>query len=218
MNNRFYLRSSHGDLGSNIVWHRHEGCGYHTDLAQAHVYTLEEAQKEWNYGTCQPISADHVDALAVWKVDHQYISKATVLADGVDAYVLYQKGRFDGNDVYFMNLDALNSFTDFTKASVFTRHDAEIKTQNNSALIAIPHADADKVKRRVFESRLFDPRQMVQGAGLRVPDSVKKERRRVTDPKTRFNCPSCGRITWQNNPYDFMGCRNTDCDEWSVDA
>lgn len=201
-----------------MVWHRHEGRGYHTDLAQAHVYTLEEAQKEWNYGKSQPISADHVDALAIWKVDHQYISNETVLADGVDAYVLFQKGRFDGNDVYFMNLDAFNSFTDFTKASVFTRRDAEIKTQNNSKLIAIPYADADKVKRRVFEAHLFNPRKMVQGAGLRLPECVKRKRRRVSSPLTRFNCPSCGRIKWQLNPYDFEGCRNTDCDEWSIHA
>lgn len=94
MKNRFYLTSSHGYLGSNVVWHRHEECGYHTDLDQAHVYTLEEAQKYWalSCGDCLPISADHVDALAIWKVDCQLIpNKTQPFNDIHNTYVAFEK-------------------------------------------------------------------------------------------------------------------------------
>lgn len=216
MRNRFYLTSAHGDLGSNIVWHRHEGRGYSTDIDQAHVYTLKEAQEEWEYGICQPISADHVDALAVWKVDHQYIPNTTQpFTDIHNTYVAFKKGKWDGNDVYWLNIDKCITSTDFDNASVFGY---PVAKKLDSSYVVIPFDLADKVKRRTFQRSQFNRRKMVQAAGLRVPDIVKKQQRRVSSPMTRFNCPSCGRITWQDYPYDFLGCRNVHCDEWSMNA
>ena len=55
---------------------------------------------------------------------------------------------------------------------------------------------------------------MVFGAGLKTPDHLKKAKRKKDNPMTRFNCPSCGKITWQENPHDFEGCKDTYCDEW----
>lgn len=219
MRDRFYLRSSHGDLGSNIVWHRHNGAGYHSDIAQAHVYTLEEAQKEWteSWGDSQPISADHVDALATWKVDHQLIPSKTVLHDNVNEYVAYQSGRWDGNDVYWLNKLAFSTFTDFSKASVFTRREIDIFLKHQTDYVVIPFADAEKVKRRTFEASLFNARVMVQGAGLKATDQIKKNRRRADkEYKTRFNCPECGKISWQHNPHYFEGCLDVNCIEWSA--
>lgn len=206
MKDRFYLRSAHGNTGSNMVWHCHEKRGYHTDLALAHVMTRIEAQEEWNWGICQPVSADHVDALATWKVDHQYIPHDSMFLDDVDSYVLFQKSKVDGNDVYWMNSERFNSYTDFSKASTFTRIEAQNRVMNGHKLIAIPYAVADGVKRRTFEAHLFNPRTMVQGAGLRMSESVKKERRRVKCPKTRLNCPACGKINWQYHSHDFEVC------------
>lgn len=216
MKNRFYLTSSHGYLGSNVVWHRHEEHGYHTDLDQAHVYTLEQAQENWadSHGDCLPISADHVDALAVWKVDCQLIPNKSQRFDDIhNTYVAFEKGRWDGNDVYWLNVDTCCTSTDFNKASVVGVE----RAQNlGDRYVVMPFALADKVKRRTFEHRNINKRKMVFGAGLKTPEIVRKYQRRKSDPKHRFNCPSCGRITWQEHPYDFMGCRNIDCEEWSV--
>ncbi|RLL19014.1 hypothetical protein [Acinetobacter chengduensis] len=210
MRDRFYLASAHGNTGSNMVWHCHNKRGYHTNLVLAHTFTRKEAQEEFNQGICQPVSADHVDALSIWKVDHQYIPFETILSDDVDAYVLFQAKRHDGNDVYWMDDELFNSSTDFSKASVYTRDQAERCTRKNKSLVAIPYSDADQAKRRVFEARLFNPRIMVQGAGLRIPKAVKLLRRRVRSPKVRFNCPKCGKLNWQHNPYDFEVCKHCD--------
>ena len=214
MKNRFYLPSSHGNLGSNMVFHRHEGRGYSSDLDQAHVYTLEEAQKEWDYGDEAPVSADHIDSMAVWKVDHQYIpNENQPFIDIHNTYVAFRKGMWDGNDVYWLNTDKCNISTDFDSASVFGY---PIAKKLDSSFVVIPFSLADKAKRRTFDFIKLNKRTMIQGAGLRMPEIVKKQRRRVNNSMTRFNCPSCGRISWQDNPYDFMGCRNVRCDEWSV--
>lgn len=206
MKNRFYLPSSHGNLGSNMVFHRHEERGYSTNLDEAHVYTLEEAQKQWNYGDETPVSADHVDALAVWKVDCQNIPKETQpFIDIHNTYVAFKKGLWDGNDVYWLNTNKFNISTDFDSASVFGYSEAK---KLGSSYVVIPFCLADKAKRRTFDFRKLNKRIMVQGAGLRMPESVKKERRKVSNPMTRFNCPLCGKINWQHNPYDFEVCKH----------
>lgn len=215
MKNRFYLPSSHGNLGSNMVFHRHDGCGYSTDIDQAHVYTLEEAQKEWNYGDEAPISADHVDALAVWKVDHQYISTETICTDEHELYVAYQKKRWDGNDVYWMTM-FVQPLTDFDRAYKMNYELAQafLNSADSSDFIVIPQELADKVKRRTFDFSKLNKRTMIQGAGLITPDCIKKEKHRKINPMTRFNCPTCGKINWQHNPYDFDGCNHC-CHGWS---
>lgn len=213
MKNRFYLTSSHGNLGSNVVWHRHNEEGYTTDLDQAHVYTREQAQKEWSdsWGECEAISADHVDELAVWKVDCQYIpNKTQPFMDAQNKYVAFEKGVFDGNDVWWMISKNQNTSTDFGQAYVMVAYEA---MKLPSRFIVIPFDMADKVKRRTFDFRKLNKRVMVQGAGLVTPEHVKKIKRRVKNPMTRFNCPECGKINWQHNPYDFEACDHC-CHGW----
>ncbi|WP_265092258.1 hypothetical protein [Acinetobacter bereziniae] len=206
MTNRFYLPSSHGNLGSNMVFHRHEGRGYSSDLDQAHVYTLEEAQKEWEYGDEAPVSADHIDSMAVWKVDHQYIPNETQpFTDIHNTYVAFKKGMWDGNDVYWLNTDKCNLSTDFDSASVFGY---PIAKKLDSSYVVIPFNLADKAKRRTFDFIKLNKRKMVQGAGLKTPEHLKKSKRRNPNPMTRFNCYECGKINWQHNPYDFEGCNH----------
>lgn len=220
MKNRFYLTSSHGNLGSNVVWHRHNGHGYSTDLDQAHVYTREQAQEEWSdsWGECEAISADHVDELAVWKVDHQYIPHKTTLENDHGLYVAYKQGKWDGNDVFWMTM-FVGPSTNFERAYVMDRElaDAFLKSEDSEGFIVIPKHLAESVKRRVFEFKKLNRRKMVQGAGLVTPDHVKKIKRRVKDPMTRFNCSKCGKINWQHNPYDFERCNHC-CHGWGGTA
>jgi len=75
MKNRFYLACLRDNVGDNVAFHSANGNGYPTNVSEAEIYTLEQAQNAWENGRGfdQPISADHVDALTVWKVDCQYI-------------------------------------------------------------------------------------------------------------------------------------------------
>lgn len=206
MKNRFYLACFRDNVGSNVSFQRHEFNGYHTDIDQAHECTLEEAQWEFDHAREYdlPISADHVDELSVWKVDCQYIPKETQpFTDIHNTYVAFQKGIWDGNDVYWLISENQNTSTDFDQAYVMGVEKAK---KLSSRFVVIPYDSASKAKRRTFDFKKLDKRTMVQGAGLKMPEHLKKENRKKEDPMTRFNCPECGKINWQHNPYDFEGC------------
>ena len=210
MSNRFYLACFRDNVGSNVAWHGKDGCGYTTDTAKAHVYTLEEAQKAWDHAReyDQPISADHVDELTVWKVDCQYVPHESTIPLDRDCFVAFKSGQWDGNDVYW--LSDCTSSTDFTRAKKLSREEA-LKLSDDC--VVIPFTAADQVKRKTFQYASFNARKMVQGAGLRVPEHIKKHRRRKQGSgKVRWNCPECGKIVWQHNPYDFEGCNDLLCD------
>jgi len=211
MKNRFYLACFRDNVGSNVAWHAKNGRGYVTDISQAQVYTREEAQQKWEYAReyDQPISADHVDALAVWKVDCQYILNDLEIDSEHREYVAYQRRRWDGNDVFFIT-EELPS-TDFSQAIIF-----DIKEKvKDPRIIFIPRKMAENVQRRTFDYAKLHRRTMVQGAGLTIPEHIKKLIRRSDSGKTRFNCPTCGKISWQHNPYDFEGCLDVFCEAYT---
>ncbi|MGA7507139.1 MAG: hypothetical protein WBW72_02330 [Erwinia billingiae] len=210
MKDRFYLICTRDSVGSNAAFHCHNGQGYNTNVDKAHVYTLEEAQRAWNHGReiDQPVCATSVDELAVIHVDHQHVPYKTTIEQGCAKYVAFQKQRWDGNDLYWLRNGGMPT-TDFTKATIYP------EPCDQEGLVWLPFHVADKVKRRTFPLPLFNARRMVQAVGLRVPDHISRIRRRKpSSGKVRFNCPECGRIHWQLNPYEFEGCNDSDCDAW----
>lgn len=212
--NRFYLACFRDNVGSNVSFHRKNGSGYSTDLDQAHIFTREEAQFEWEH--CrefeQPLCADRIDALAEWHVDFQRLptSEDTMLVDGCKAYVAYQAKSWNGNDVYWLSNGRMPT-CNFKLATIFPE---PIDTKDHD-VIWVPFEIADKAKRRTIDINKINPRSMCQAAGLITPKRVKRQHRRHDSGKTRWNCPSCGRISWQYNPSFFEGCSNINCDKWT---
>lgn len=209
MKNRFYLRSPHGNTGSNMVFHAIDGGGYTSNLDLAHVYTLEEAQAKYNHARDgeHPVSADHVDALSVEKVDHQYLPNASVFEDWCSSYVAYEKGIYDGNDVFWLSQN--NRSTNLSTSDII--FEDEGRQMDQSKYVVLPYELAVEKARRTFDASLFNPRKMITSAGLRMPEHLKSHKRRVQNPMARFNCPECGKINWQHNPYDFDGCKDWNC-------
>lgn len=211
MKNRFYLACLRETVGTNMSFWCKDGKGYSSSIDKAHVYTLEEAQAAWNSGRSidLPVDADAVDALAVYHVDHQLVPGVTIVEADCDKYVGFVKGRWDGNDLYWL-VDVGQPTTDFTKAATVSQ------SQPDSAeIVWLPFHVADAAKRRTFNIDHLNRRTMIQGAGLRIPAWLKRQNRRKPSGKTRWNCPHCGRISWQYNPYDFDGCLNILCEGWS---
>lgn len=210
--NRFYMMCLRETVGNNASFHCHNGNGYSSDIDRAHVYTLEEAQKAWNCGRDidQPVCADSVDAMAVWHVDCQYIPTESLIESDCTAYVAYKKGSWNGNDVYWLQHGGLPT-DDFSKATIFS-----VANKNEPGIVWLPFSIADSAKRRTFNINNFNRRKMVHGAGLIMPDWLKKQNRRKKSRsgKVRWNCPYCGKITWQYSPYDFEGCRDHNCEGW----
>ena len=212
MSDRFYMMCIRETVGDNASFHCQNGNGYSSDIDRAHVYTLEDAQKSWNLGReiDQPISADSVDALSVWHVDCQRLPTESVIEEGCTAYVAYMKGNWNGNDVYWLQSGGLPT-DDFSKAFVFASANPE-----EPGVVWLPFAKADAVKRRTFNINELNRRTMVQSAGLVMPGWLKKYNRRKANRsgKVRWNCPCCGKISWQYNPYDFDSCLDVNCDGW----
>lgn len=207
--NRFYLACYRDNVGTNVAFHAKEGRGYTTDLDKAEVFTREEAQRRWNHGRefDQPLCADRVDQRAVWHVDCQRIPHVNTISENEHLYVAFRRQCWDGNDVYWIQQYG-EPTTDFTKAMV----SSEMAVDNN---VWIPFDLADKAKRRTISKYQINHRKMVQAAGLKTPDHIKRYRRRKgSSGKVRMNCPDCGRIHWQYNPYDFDGCRNINCESF----
>ncbi|ENR5961812.1 hypothetical protein ACEWL9_003796 [Enterobacter hormaechei] len=209
MQQRFYMMCLRETVGTNASFHRKDGHGYSSDINAAHVYTLSEAQTAWETGRSidLPVSADCVDALTVWHVDHQLIPHATVEEEGCDQYVAFLKGEWDGNDVYWL-AGTERPTTDFSKAYIHP-----FPVTSSEGVVWLPYHQVAAVKRRTFNISLLDRRKMIQAPGLRMPKWLKLQnrRRKNSSGKVRWNCPSCGRISWQHNPYDFDGCSNVDC-------
>lgn len=210
MKNRFYLACFRDNVGGNIAFHGIKGNGYVTDLDKAEVLTREEAQRRWHSGRSydQPISADHLDALAINKVDCQVLPYETQYDHGVTEWVAFRSGTWSGNDVYWRT--ASGKSLDVEQAVTLSLDEVKI---DDPAWIYVPKSLAMAKKRRTVDMRHFNPRTMVQGAGLRMSDDMKRDRRRKDNPKSRMNCPACGKLHWQHNPYDFDGCNDPDCKE-----
>lgn len=168
--------------------------------------------KAWNCGRDidQPVCADSVDAMAVWHVDCQYIPTESLIESDCTAYVAYKKGSWNGNDVYWLQHGGLPT-DDFSKATIFS-----VANKNEPGIVWLPFSIADAAKRRTFNINNFNRRTMVQGAGLVMPDWLKEQNRRKKSRsgKVRWNCPHCGKITWQYSPYDFEGCSDYNCEGW----
>lgn len=210
MNSLFYLACLRDTVGTNVAFHCRNGKGYSTDIDKAHLYTREEAQRAWDSGRefDPPLSADAVDTLAEWHVDCQNLPTESQIESGCPAYVLYKKGRWDGNDVCWLGLGGRLSCN--LKKAVVLHHPG-----GDEGFVWIPLAVAEAAKRRTFCIDLIDKRRMTQAAGLVTPEHIKKHRRRRSSGKTRFNCPGCGKISWQHNPYDFMSCLDRSCNKFS---
>lgn len=214
MKDRFYLACFRDNVGSNVAWHSFNGGGYSTNIDSADVYTREEAQKAWEMARefDQPISADHVDKLAVWKVDHQNVSCKTIIDDSTH-FVAYKQGRWDGNDLYWMN-KYFGLTTDFKRSSLMTAKEAKAFLKSEPSFTVIPFLQADAVKRRTFAFNLYHPRKMVQGAGLVMPKRIRLQRNRKPNPKSKLNCPACGKFVWQLHSNFFEGCKDPSCEAY----
>lgn len=202
----FYLACFRDNVGSNIGWHGLNGKGYTTNVDKAHIYTLEQAQREWANARSfdQPIAVDHVRQNIIWKVDYQYIPTVTQINDPCIKYAALEKDALgpmcDGNDVYWLNLSSGKSSTDFSSATKLSYDQVLLLKER---YIILPFEIADKQKRPTFPITKFNLQQMVIDEGLIEPIRRSIKKKKSSTGKTRMKCPQCGKFVWQDNPYDF---------------
>ncbi|WP_259474713.1 hypothetical protein [Shewanella xiamenensis] len=209
MSQLFYLRDSRTNVGTSCLFWAHHGCGYTSNLDKAHVYTLEEAQRKFNSRhTDVPLCKELVDELSTVRVDCQYLPSDGEKA-GCDEYVISPKGKWDGNDVYWLGVDMFS--VNYKSAFVFSyRRALERIDELGIEANIFAKAEIDAIARRTFQASNINERKMITAAGIRKP---KRKRHRQTTGKTRGNCPHCGAITWGFNPYEAYTCAQADAED-----
>lgn len=200
----FYLKSRHGNCGSNVMFHNKNGSGYGTNVNDLETYTKEKAQKEYDWDEGQvPLLKSLVDALTVSHVDMQYLDRDKNGIDLDGKYVVQLETVYDGNDIAFVS-DQGYTF-DLNKATVFKKELSNNK--RNPIVWSLSYLKT--IERKTFQQHNVT-RAMTRGAGIKK----NHKKKRPTSGKTRWNCPICGRISWQYDPYNFEGCNDSSCEGW----
>lgn len=198
----FYLRSRHGDTGSNVMFHRINGCGYGTNLDELHVFTIEEAQKELGHDIGSlPLLKSEVDKLSIRAVDCQNLDSEKHAFFKDAKYVIQVTGDRNGNDIYFKCEDGRTY--NYDEADEYSYTEAVELSASKSKYVAWNKDYLDLIARRTFQSHNINTRKMITGPGIKYKKPRKK---RETTGKVRHNCPTCGKIVWDYNPYEAPYC------------
>ncbi|EOW9398408.1 hypothetical protein ACOBWJ_001210 [Vibrio cholerae] len=207
LKNRFY--KTNGYVGSSVLFWAMDARGYTTNIDLAHVYTREETQRDVDNGWLRdkdefPLCADDVEALAQWRVDHQFVEKTyPEFTDPNGEYVLSRKGVWDGNDIAFW--DGVDFCFNYARAELFSIGQVEsYMHKRNLRAYFIPKYHTDEITRRTFQKQNINRRKMITAAGI---TGLRQKRRSKTTGKQRFNCPTCGKIIWEHgHPDDRIYC------------
>ena len=199
--NEFYLRDTRSDVGSTCMFWANDGCGYTSDLDKAHVFDKKEAQDFADQGLhFIPLSKHQVDALAVRRVDHQYLD-STAFFDVTKGIVIREcHYGYDGNDIYFRPETGGRPTPNLSEALVFFPNSIEEVIKMDGKPLAKDHMD--KISRRCIQSCNVNKRKMTTAAGIKC----RSPRASRSSGRTRGNCPTCGKITWSFNPYHNEYC------------
>lgn len=188
------------------MFHNKDGAGYGTNLNGLHLFTLDKAQNELNHDIRSvPLLKSEVDKLSIKAVDHQYLEYKPQ-NDPNDKYVIQVKGFWNGNDIAFVVMGG-KTFN-YGEAHEFTKDQAKATAGDSHVIWSKTYLDT--ICRRTFQEGNISTRKMITGAGIKYKKPRKKKE---SSGKVRWNCPSCGKINWQYNPYDFEYCSDTNCDQ-----
>lgn len=210
MEKLFYLRSRHGNCGTNLMFHCKNGQGYTTDLSKLELFTLEKAQKELGYDIKSlPLLASAVDELSINAIDHQHLKKNLNLTDKNNEYIVQVVGFYNGNDIRTVPMIGEEINFNYSISKVFSLDDALSHPDLRGVIWSKSYLDT--LQRKTFQEENLSTRKMITGPGIKY----KKPRKKKPDSgMVRWNCPCCGKISWQYNPYDFDGCKDSSCNLW----
>lgn len=120
-----------------------------------------------------------------------------------EKYFYVQDSRsYVGNDVLWWAL-AGGYTTNLLKAEVFTFDRARrIHLSRNTDIPWLKSYIDDKTRPAV-DMQYIRREDGLKGTGLKI---IKPKKKRPTTGKTRGNCPTCGKITWDYNPHENAYC------------
>lgn len=192
----FYLRDSRSNVGSSAMFWADRG-GYTSNLDAAEKFTKERAVSLYNSReTDIPVPCGEVYQYSYLAIDMQYIDDDPHLSAGVDC-VAYVEGRYDGNNIPFKSENGTTYM--LAGANVFRYPEGMPK----DGVMSLKYAES--IARPVVNAGTIDDR--TRGWFRRHKIKMVKKRRPPSD-NNRFNCPDCGRVVWDRNPYSDGRCRD----------
>jgi hypothetical protein len=182
------------------MFHAIGGAGYVSDLNKAEVLSFNDAQKWINYNDGNiPLLKSLVDALSIKRVDHQYLDSSEAdKCDKSKGWVKQIPDVWNGNDIQFVS----------EGGKTFNYSEAKV-VEFGSGGYYWPVSYIDTVARSILKDSDVNERKMITVPGIRKP-----RKKRMKSSRVRWNCPCCGKINWQYNPYDFDGCSDVLCNEY----
>lgn len=180
----FYLQDSRGYVGNNVSWWAKGGNSYTTNLSNASLYTLEDAQRQHNSrGTDIPWPCDYVDTRTRLVVDMQYLSQAES-GPVVGPFYVQDRSKFDGNDAYWLTNERGGASADLAKAMVFS-HQGEVTKYGD--LVPWPVEYVKTKVRPSVDRQCLKRDEALVGSGIVLAKLGKPEVERI-------KCHQCGRF------------------------
>jgi hypothetical protein len=182
------------------MFHNKDELGYGTDLKKLETYTKEQAQKFMDYqdGSLMLLKAE-VDKLSVKHVDMQYLDSDKGKPSELDELCVVQiDNKYDGNDIQFFA--ELGVTFDLSKARVVSYKFALSFLNKNTTIWRVSYLES--ISRDTFQAGLINKRKMITAGGVRY----RTPRTENVSGKARGNCPVCGKLTWDFNPYENAFC------------
>jgi hypothetical protein len=201
MDELFYLRDSRSDVGTSAVFWAVDGGGYTSNLSKAWKLTREEAISRHNSReTDIPLRCDLVDQHAYLAVDCQLVDAEKMTPTEGDEIVYQAPKCWDGNNIMFA-AEIGNSYN-YGQAKTFAKPCIDTK------YIPLRKSAIDAIARPVVASHLVPTKQLLRKAKIKMNSRLRASR--PTSGKTRGNCPVCGKVAWDYNPYEPIYCKDHD--------
>ena len=203
MERLFYKTCRHGNCGSNVTFHNKDeyGYGYGTDLKGLETYTFEQAQKQMDYqdGSLLLLKSE-VDKLAVKHVDMQYLDIKKGAPSKLDDECIIQiNGEYDGNDIHFYA--EIGTTFDLSKAKVIPLQVALSYKKGYMTIWSKSYLES--ISRDTFQAHNINKRKMITAGGIKY----RTPRPSRAMGKSRGNCPTCGKLTWDYDPHVNHYCK-----------
>lgn len=187
----FYLQDARSCTGNDMMWWAQDGNGYTSNIDKAHVYSLEDAMRQFEMrGFDMPWPKGYIDGLTHPAVDLQYLKQEDVSAVQDELFYVNLTNQMVGNDAMWIATCGRSS--NLSDAKLFTRAQAEEACKVHLFGFAWPKSYIDGKARMVMNVERADRKDASKACGQDLP-------KRVFDKsvRERLRCAGCSRFMSQ---------------------
>lgn len=113
---------------------------------------------------------------------------------------------FLGNSPVWWGHNGSGYTSNILNAGVYSQEQAVAQHKSRESDVPWPKSYIDKKISVTVDFQHISIKDALKGTGIKL---IKPKKRRPTTGKTRGNCPTCGKITWDHNPYESAYCNIT---------